>query len=232
MNLTCVVIDDEPVARKVLKEFIADVAFLELVGEAEDPLQALPLAGQVDVLFLDINMPKINGMDFIRGLSPGPSLIMTTAYPAHAAEAYGLNVLDYLVKPIAFERFLKACNKALEWKTLHAGSGPQDHFFVKCNSQIEKVLYDDLVYAEAMMNYVMLYTTARKMLVYVTMKALEEQLPAERFIKVHKSFIVNRDKIKSIDGHVLDMGSARIAISQSLREKVIQEIVRDRMLRR
>jgi DNA-binding LytR/AlgR family response regulator len=234
MKLKCVVIDDEPVARKVLTEFIADVSFLELAGEAEDAVQALPLAAGADVLFLDINMPKINGMDFVRGLSPGPSVIMTTAYAAHAADAFGLNVLDYLVKPIAFDRFLKACQKALEWESLRqkAQRAPEDHFFIKCNSQIEKVFYDDLLYAEAMMNYVMLYTTSGKMLVYVTMKALEEQLPAALFIKVHKSFIVNRSKIKSIEGYVLDMGNARIAISQSLREKVIQEVVRDRMLRR
>ena len=107
-----------------------------------------------------------------------------------------------------------------------------DHFFIKSNNQIEKVYYDDLVYAEAMLNYVMLYTTAKKMMVYVTIKSLEEQLPADIFIKVHKSFIVNMNKIRSIEGNILDMGMGKITISQSLREKVINEIVKDKMIRR
>ncbi len=239
MKLKCIIIDDEPIARMVLREFVGDVDFLQLLGEADNPLRAMSLLkGQsVDIIFLDINMPKINGIDFIKGQQTEANFIITTAYPEHAVEAYGLNVMDYLVKPIAFERFFQACNKALELKTLRQvaqakASEQPDHFFVKCNGLIEKVFYSELVYAEAMMNYVMLYTVPKKMMVDMTMKGLEEQLPEDRFIKVHKSFIVNIQKIKSIEGNILDMGNAKIAISQSLREKVIQEVVKDRMIRR
>jgi DNA-binding LytR/AlgR family response regulator len=238
MTLKCIVIDDEPIARKVLKEFIEDVDFLELAGEAENPVLAMPLINgrPIDLLFLDIDMPKVNGIDFIRSMRTEASCIITTAYAEYAAEAYGLDVLDYLVKPISFDRFLKACNKVLEWKALRqtsAGTGRLvDHFFVKCNSQIEKVKYDELIYAEAMLNYVMLYTVSRKMMVYVTMKGLEEQLPGDIFIKVHKSFIVNMNKIYSIEGNVLDMGGAKVAISQALREKVLNEVIKDRIIRR
>lgn len=238
MKLKCIIIDDEPIARKVLQEFIQEIDYLELAGQAEDPLKALSLVtgNTIDLIFLDINMPKINGIDFLKNSRLQAQIIMTTAYADHAVEAYGLDVLDYLVKPIAFDRFLKACNKVKEAhltkKATTAPPAQADHFFIKCNNQIEKVLYDDLVYAEAMLNYVMLYTRTKKMMVYLTIKRLEEQLPAGIFIKVHKSFIVNLNKIQSIEGNVLDMGNQKIAISQNLREKVIAEIVKDKMIKR
>lgn len=243
MKLKCVIIDDEPIARKVLQEYIEEVDFLELAGQAENPLKAMSILNtqHVDILLLDINMPKINGIDFLKSSKSTASVIITTAYAEYAVESYGLDVLDYLVKPIGFDRFLKACNKAreaAELKTARAGlervqaQKPTDHFFIKSNNQIEKVFYNDLLYAEAMLNYVMLYTSTRKMMVYVTIKSLEEQLPADQFIKVHKSFIVNIGKVRSIEGNILDIGNEKITISQSLREKVVAEIVRDKMIKR
>jgi two-component system, LytTR family, response regulator len=239
MKLKCIIIDDEPVARKVLQEFIEEIDYLELAGQAENPLKAMSLLNDndIDILFLDINMPKINGIDFLKSSKTNAHIIMTTAYAEHAAEAFGLDVLDYLVKPIAFERFLKACNKAKEISELKKSTQTQqdktnDHFFIKCNNQIEKVFYNDLIYAEAMLNYVMLHTSSKKMMVYVTIKSLEEQLPADIFIKVHKSFIVNMHKIKSIEGNIIDTGNEKITISQNLREKVINEIIKDKMIKR
>lgn len=239
MKLKCIIIDDEPIARKILQEFIEEIDFLELAGQAENPLKAMPLLNDnsIDLIFLDINMPKINGIDFLKNSKTAANVIMTTAYPEYAIEAFGLNVLDYLIKPIAFDRFLKACNKAKEMDTLRKNIQIQpnnfnDHFFIKCDNQIEKVYYHDLLYAEAMLNYVMLYTHQKKMMVYVTIKNLEEQLPADIFLKVHKSFIVNKTKIKSIEGNILDIGNEKITISQSLREKVIAEIVKDKMIKR
>jgi DNA-binding LytR/AlgR family response regulator len=239
MKLKCIIIDDEPIARKVLQEFIEEIDFMELMGQAENPLKAISLldAYDIDILFLDINMPKLNGIDFLKTSKTNANIIMTTAYPEYAVEAYGLDVLDYLVKPIAFDRFLKACNKAKAMRDLQKpASGlmnkTNDHFFIKCNNQIEKVFYDDLLYAQAMLNYVMLYTHSKKMMVYMTIKSLEEQLPAGVFIKVHKSFIVNLSKIKSIEGNILDIGNEKIAISQNLREQVINEIIKDKMIKR
>lgn len=244
MKLKCIIIDDEPIARKVLEEFVEDIEFLELAGQAEDPLKAMRLleSNDIDIIFLDISMPKMKGNDFLKNVKTQASIIMTTAYTEYAAEAYGLDVLDYLVKPIPFDRFFKACNKAKEAIDLKKGSATQpsalpsnvdqDHFFIKCNNQIEKVMYDDLLYAEASLNYVMLFTQSKKMMVYVTIKGLEEQLPTEIFIKVHKSFIVNKRKIKSIEGNILDMGIEKITISQGLREKVIEEVVSGRMIKR
>jgi DNA-binding LytR/AlgR family response regulator len=238
MKLKCIIIDDEPIARKVLQEYIDEIDYLTLAGQAENPLKAMPLLNDVgaDILFLDINMPKINGMDFIKSSKFSAQIIVTTAYPMYAVEAFGLDVLDYLVKPVSFERFLKACNKAKELteqkSTQVQHMIPDDHFFVKSDNQIEKIYYHELLYAEAMMNYVMLYTNSKKIMVYLTIKGLEEQLPSEMFIKVHKSFIVNKIRIKSIEGNIINIGDGKITISQNLREKVIQEIVKDKMLKR
>jgi DNA-binding LytR/AlgR family response regulator len=239
MKLKCIIVDDEPIARKILQEFVEEIEYLELAGQAENPLKAMVLLGEqdIDIIFLDINMPKINGVDFLKSSKTNANIIMTTAYPEYAVEAYGLDVLDYLVKPIAFERFLRACNKAKEVRELKKESKAKvnktaDHFFIKFNNQIEKIFYDDLIYAEAMLNYVMLYTRTNKMMVYITIKSLEEQLPPEIFLKVHKSFIVNINRIKSIEGNLLDIGNAKITISQNLKEKVINEIIRDKMIKR
>ena len=239
MKLKCIIIDDEPIARKVLQEFIEEIDYLELTGQAGNPLKAMSLLNNndIDIIFLDINMPKINGIDFLKNSKINANIIMTTAYPEYAVEAYGLDVLDYLVKPIAFDRFLKACNKAKETRELKKitparSDKTNDYFFIKCNNQIEKVFYSDLVYAEAMLNYVMLYTNSKKMMVYITIRSLEEQLPADIFIKVHKSFIVNINKIKSIEGSILNIGDTKIPVSQNLREKVLSDILKDKMIKR
>ena len=143
MKLKCVIIDDEPIARKVIQEYIEEIEFLELAGQAENPLKAMAIlnAQDIDILLLDINMPKINGIDFLKSSRSTASVIITTAYAEYAVESYGLDVLDYLVKPIGFDRFLKACNKAREAAELKKlGKGqpqkPGDHFFVKSNNQI------------------------------------------------------------------------------------------------
>jgi DNA-binding LytR/AlgR family response regulator len=239
MKLKCIIIDDEPIARKILQEFIEDIDYLELVGQADSALKAFPLMDEhaVDLIFLDINIPKINGIDFLKNSKLKAQVIITSAYNDYAVEAYGLDVLDYLVKPIAFNRFLKACNKAQEVSELKnikqvQNEKSSDHFFIKCDKQIEKIFYDDLLYAEAMLNYVMLYTGSKKLMVYITIKSLEEQLPASIFIKVHKSFIINLHKIKSIEGNTLDMGIEKITISQNLKEKVMNEIIKDKMIKR
>ncbi len=245
MRINCIIVDDEPMARKLLEEYIGDVDFLQLVGKAENPLKADSLlnGGGVDLLFLDINMPKITGIEFLRASPSLPPAIMTTAYTEYAIEGFELDVLDYLVKPFSFERFLKACNKARDFyelrrrpdnaaKELPRDNPAENYFFVKCEGRIEKVLYDELIYIEAMLNYVILHTETKKMIVYLTIKGIAGQLPQTIFLKVHKSTIVNIKKIRSISGNELDMGKFRVVISQSLQETVTKEILKDRMLKR
>lgn len=234
MNLQCIIVDDEPDARRLLEEYIGDVDFLQLAGKAENPLKAGALLNsrQVDLMFLDVNMPRMSGIEFLRSSRNLPPTIMTTAYTEYAIEGFELDVLDYLVKPISFERFLKACNKAREFSLSRTDRHPTDHFFVKCDGRIEKVIYDELVLVEAMLNYVVLHTETRKLMVHLTMKSITEQLPSGRFLKIHKSTIINIDKVKSIEGNEINLGRAKAVISQSLQESVIREIIRDRMLKR
>jgi len=239
LNLRCIIIDDEPLARKVLREYIEDIDYCSLVGEAENPLraQALMAAQPADLMFLDISMPKLNGIEFLRSSNTLPMTIMITAYVEYALEGFELSVVDYLVKPFSFERFLKACNKAKENYVLANALQPAPgvkptHFFVKCDGRIEKVEYDDLQFVEAMLNYVVLHTTEGKRIVYLTMKSIMEQLPADLFLRVHKSYIINLSKVKSIEGNTIRFDNATVAISQQFYDKVIKAIVKDRMLKR
>jgi DNA-binding LytR/AlgR family response regulator len=241
MKLNCVIIDDEPAARKLLEEYISDTEFLQLIGKAENPLKAGVLLNnsKADLLFLDINMPKMSGIEFLRSSSELPLTIMTTAYTEYAIEGFELDVLDYLVKPFSYERFLKASTKAKEYhelksnQTQHSGGAPRtDYFFVKCDGRIEKILYDELVFVEAMLNYVVLHTENKKLIVYLTIKGIAEQLPENIFMKIHKSTIVNINKIKSIEGNEINLGKTKVTISQNLHETVMKEILKGRMIKR
>ncbi|GGA87129.1 LytR/AlgR family response regulator transcription factor [Puia dinghuensis] len=242
MLLKAVIVDDEPVARKVIKEYIEDIEYLELAGMAENPLKAdvLLREGQVHLLFLDINMPKLSGIEFLRASAGGshqPMVIITTAYAEYALDGFELDVVDYLVKPFSFERFLKACNKARSkfnerFVAERPAEGRPDHFFVKCGSSLEKVLYAELEYVEALTNYIVLHTTSRQLIVYLTLKGVLGHLPADRFIKVHKSFIVNKDRIRSIRGNTLQLGVAEIPVSQHYFEAAMLEILKDRVIKR
>lgn len=238
MTLNCIIVDDEPGARKLLEEYVADIEFLRLAGKAENPLKANSLLKEAEIhlLFLDINMPKISGMEFLRSLPSPPPTILTTAYTEYAIEGFELDVLDYLVKPFSFDRFLKACNKAMDYWAVRAKGGesrsPADHFFVKCDGRIEKVLFDELVYVEARLNYVILHTETRNLMVYLTIKGMAEQLPADRFLRIHKSTLVNTGKITSIEGNTLHAGGSVLLISQGLQEDVLKQIVKDRMIKR
>ena len=228
-------------ARKLLEEYIGDTDFLQLTGKAENPIKAGELLknNKADLLFLDINMPKMNGIEFLRSSTELPLTIMTTAYTEYAIEGFELNVLDYLVKPFSYERFLKASTKAKEYYELKnrqteniSNDSQPDYFFVKCDGRIEKILYDELVYVEAMLNYVVLHTENRRLIVYLTIKSIAEQLPENIFLKIHKSTIVNINKIKSIEGNEINIGKAKVIISQNLHESVMKEILKGKMMKR
>ncbi|MEM6343836.1 MAG: LytTR family DNA-binding domain-containing protein [Bacteroidota bacterium] len=232
------IIDDEPLAREGLADYLKQVPFLELYGLCESPMEAIgPLAsGEVDLMLLDIQMPGITGLDFLKSLESAPITIFTTAYPSYALEGYQLDVLDYLVKPITFQRFLKAVNKAYkQWQLLRPSvpgtdKTAEDHFFVKVESQYEKIRYDDILFVEALQNYVCLYTANRRYTSLLTMKAVEEALPNDQFMRVHRSYIVALDKIETLKGYELLIGEHRVPVSRSHREAVHKKVVQDRLL--
>jgi len=240
--INCIIIDDEPLARKGLKEYIVDVDFLHLIGEFDNPLKATEILskGEVQLLFLDIQMPKITGLEFFKTLHHAPPVIFTTAFPQYALDGFELNALDYLVKPISFDRFLKAALRAREYYEVRQknetetalDSGPANHFFIKADNKLVKILFDDILLVEALQNYVMIHTTDKKYITYLTFKSVEEYLPAIRFIKVHKSFIVAAGKIDSIEANDIRIGQHHIPISRNLKEEVMEKLLKGKFLKR
>lgn len=234
MKLNCVIVDDEPLARNGLAEDIQAIDFMEVSGIAESALQAMELLTRqvVDLLFLDIEMPKLNGFDLLRNLQQPPMVILTTAYNHYAPESYELGVIDYLLKPISFDRLLKACHKARDFHSLRTGQSNKDgndYFFVKCNGRHEKIILADVLFVEAADNYVQIHTTEKKLLVYHTLKNMEEHLPGDYFIKVHKSFIVAFDKIDSMEGNQLLIGQHSIPVSRNFRDAVTERVSRKKI---
>ncbi len=241
MNINCIIIDDEPLARTGLKEYIADIDFLNLAGEFDNPLSATELigTGEVQLIFLDIQMPKITGLDFFKTLRNPPAVIFTTAYPQYALDGFEVNALDYLVKPISFDRFLKATMKAKEYyevrqenKTAGGETGNSEYFFIKADNKLVKILFDDILFVEALQNYVTIHTSSKKYISYLTFKSVEDYLSVNRFIKVHKSFIVAASRIDSIDGNEIRMGEHRIPISRSLKDEVTEKLLKGKFLKR
>lgn len=238
--IRCIIIDDEPLARKGLKEYINDVDFLQLDGEFNEPLKAMKLLteGQVQLIFLDIQMPKISGLDFFRSLKQAPPVIFTTAFPQYALDGFDLNALDYLVKPISFERFLKSALKAKEYYEVRqknlaeAGTQRNDYFFIKADNKLVKLFFDDILYAEALQNYVAIHTVSKKYITYLTFRSIEDYLPSDRFIKTHKSYIVSASRIDNIEGNDIRIGEHHIPISRSSREEVMEKLLKGRFLKR
>jgi len=238
MNITCIIIDDEPLARKGLKEYVTDVDFLNLIGEFDNPLKAAELIsrGEVQLLFLDIQMPKITGLDFFKTLQNAPPVIFTTAYPQYALEGFEVNALDYLVKPVSFDRFFKAVLKAKEFyevrDTNRKETESSDYFFIKADNKLVKILFDEVLYVEALQNYVTIHTATRKYLTYLTFKSVEDYLPADKFLKVHKSYIVAASKIDSIEGNDIRIGQQHIPISRNQKDEVMDKLLKNRFLKR
>lgn len=238
MIINCVIIDDEPLARKGLKEYVSDIDFLNLIGEFDSPLKAAEIIknGNVQLLFLDIQMPKITGIDFFKTLQNAPPVIFTTAYPQYALEGFEVNALDYLVKPISFERFFKAALNAREYYEVREKNNTEaatgDYFFIKANNKLVKIMYENVLFIEALQNYVTIYTTDKKYMTYLTFKSVADYLPQEKFIKVHKSYIVAVSKVDSIEGNDIRVGDRHIPISRNLKEEVLEKMLKGKFLKR
>lgn len=192
---------------------------------------------KIDLIFLDIKMPKITGIDFLKTLRDQPMIIFTTAFSEYALPGYELDVLDYLVKPISFERFLKACNKAMDVyrnKNNLSQSQPltEKYFYVRCDSSYEKIAFDDLLFVEAMENYIILQTKFKKFISYLTFKMVEDYLPPDAFIKVHRSFIISVSKIEQITGNEIKINDHSIPISRKLKDDIMNRIVNNKLIKR
>lgn len=234
MKLSCLIIDDEPLARRGLREYVEEIDFLHLAGEYDSPLKAAEqiAGGNIHLLFLDVEMPKLTGLQFLKTLTQPPPVIFTTAFPQYALDGFEVAALDYLVKPIAFDRFLKAALKAKEFWDLRQPGAAADYLFIKVDGKLVKLAYDEILYVEALQNYVSIHTHNKKYISYLTFRSLEEFLPQLLFVKTHKSYLVSVSKIDSIDGACVCIGDHHIPISRNLKEGVMEKVAGRRFLKR
>jgi DNA-binding LytR/AlgR family response regulator len=231
MKIKTIIVEDEPLAREGLKSYIREIDFLELVATCENALEANDAISSQnpDLMFLDIQMPKITGLDFLKSLKQPPLVIFTTAYPNYALQGFELDVIDYLVKPYPFDRFLKAVNKARELRFLKNQKLPiensKDHIFLKVDNVLKRVNFEDILYIEGMENYIAIHTNEGRFITLMTMKSIEESLPSQMFLRVHKTYIISKPKVKGIVGNEIDMGSKKLPFSRSRRAEIIEALV-------
>lgn len=228
-NIRCLVVDDEPLAREIICRYIEQMPHLELAGECANALQALSVLQHetVDLLFLDIRMPQLNGNDFIKTLKHPPKIIFTTAFPEYALEGYELDVLDYLMKPIPFERFLKAINKAypLGNKTEHniAEEKKSEAFvYFRADRKMVKVMLADILYIESMKDYIKVITDKATIITKQSISSMEEMLPENSFIRVHRSYMVSLQHIRSFTSELIEIGNMEIPIGKLYRNTTLK----------
>ncbi|MDE5612879.1 MAG: LytTR family DNA-binding domain-containing protein [Odoribacter sp.] len=235
MELNCLIVDDEPLALDLLESYVQRTSFLHLkgrCGSAVDVLQKLK-EERIDLIFLDIQMPELTGLELSRMIEQQVRIIFTTAFEQYALEGFKVNALDYLLKPISYPEFLKAANKALQWfemKSSAQTAGKQEDgcIFVKSDYRLLKIALQKICYIEGLKDYVKIYTedSPHPVVSLISMKSLEESLPADSFIRVHRSFIVNLDKVAVVERNRIVFGSTYIPVSDSYRDKFLEFINR------
>lgn len=236
-KLTCYIIDDEHLAQEILEAYVAKVSFLELKGTFFSPLEAAAKVEQdkPDLLFLDINMPDLDGLSFIPMLNPKPSIILTTAYDQYALKAFELDVKDYLLKPFSFERFYKAVLRVYQAQRgpesvakaevkPNSSSPENEHIFLKVGHRIQKIAIGDILFVEGMKDYLKIHTTKEKVMTLMSFSKLEELLPSENFARVHRSFVIAIDKIDHIEKNRIRIGNELIPISDTFNEAFYKKL--------
>lgn len=226
------IIDDEPPAIRVLEKYIAEAGRLNLVAVSTDPVRALAVLQreEIDLLFLDINMPRLSGISLVRSLPNPPLVIFTTAYPEFAVEGFELEALDYLVKPFSFERFLKAVNKASERleqekKLRNLARSPSDErLLLRADRKLHNIRFDDILYLQAFGDYVRIFTKNGNFTPKEKLSAIEERLPKESFLRIHRSYIVALDAVEYIEGNHVNVNNEKIPIGQAYKEELIRRL--------
>ena len=230
MNIRCLLVDDEHFALALLEKFIGDTPGLEIVAVCKSPVRAVEILQSelVDLLFLDIQMPILSGTSLLRSVSRKPVTIFTTAYPQHAAEAFDLDAADYLLKPFSFERFQQAVEKAralLRQRDAASADKPDGCLTVKADRQWVKIAFADIRYIEGWKEYVKIFTENEKVVTLESLNNLENTLPAEHFLRVHKSFIVAKSRVQKMDGDALVLsGDARVPVARARKKEVVETL--------
>ena len=234
MSLRCAIIDDEFLARQYLTDYVKKVPFLKLVGDFNSPLKIMDLLqkDEVDLIFLDIQMPDITGLDFLRSLDKKPIVILTTAYKEYALEGYELDAIDYLLKPFGFNRFLKAVTKAntafqkkekeitTQTESKEQTDFHEEYIIIRADRKYYKINYDDLIFIEGQKAYVTFHSTEKKITALASLKDLEEKLSNKQFIRIHKSYIVSIRRINSLEGNQIEIGGQKLPVGKNYRKQV------------
>jgi len=232
MKIKCVIIDDEPIARDIIRDYILKINELEIIAEFNKPTEALTFLNEnrTDLLFLDINMPEINGINFAKSLSDPPAIIFTTAYREHAANGFELQAVDYLVKPIPFERFLKAVNhylklhsKPADMTTAEIPERPDEECIsLKDGKKTYKVYLNDIKYIESDGDYIRFYLNTRKIMVRGSLTAMEDTLPSKLFLRIHNSYMINLKRVNAVTLYSVEIDGTELPISRSHKENVLR----------
>lgn len=225
-KIKCVIVDDEPLAISLLESYVNKIPFLELVFSAENPIEAMEYVQKnaSDLIFLDIQMPELTGINFMKILGDKKKYILTTAYSEYALEGYDHHIIDYLLKPIPFERFYKSVLKAQE-RFITAGNKEDTHFFVKSSGQQHRINFKDILYVESIRDYVNIKTTEQEYIVLDTLKSMEQQLPESSFARIHKSFIINLNRIRDVAARKVTLVPEKeIPIGESYRANLLNRI--------
>jgi two-component system LytT family response regulator len=232
--IRCLVVDDEPLALDILEDYISKVPFLTLVKTTTSAIEGLSLvqSDAIDLVFLDVQMPELTGIQFLKIINGKCDVILTTAYSQYALDGYELDVVDYLLKPIAFDRFYKAAQKVLQNSGNTNSSAPEvlavqknhDFIFVKTEHKIQKIYLDDILYIEGLKDYISIFTRSERIITLQNMKKMEESLPSTSFIRVHKSYIIALGKIESIERSRIQIGEKIIPIGDTYREYFFKQI--------
>lgn len=225
-KVNCLVVDDEELARTLLENYISRLPHLNLVEKCVNPMDALKALEEndIDLIFLDIQMPEMSGIDFLKSLHKKPKVIFITAYSDYAIEGYQLDVVDYLLKPFSFERFLQAVNKAVDLISSTSNPLEKDYLLVKSEHKVHKIKYEDIHYIQSMREYVAYFLPKRKILALNSLKKLEEELPSDQFIRIHKSYIIPIQKVTTLEGNMVHIGNEKLPIGNLYKEEVLKRI--------
>jgi len=224
-KLKCVVVDDEPMAREIIETYIAKTPNLELVASCENAAEVILFAqeNEVDLFFLDINMPEISGLSLAKIIHKKAQIIFTTAYRKYAIDGFNLNVVDYLLKPIGFDRFLQAVQKVL---VSEVAENNNDFMFVRSDRKMVKIDFNAILYIESLSDYLKIFTKEKTIVIRETISSLEEKLPSKKFIRIHRSFIVSFKSISSYTNEFIEVNQKALPISRSYKESVLQKLAK------
>ncbi len=227
MNLNCIIVDDEPIAREILKNYIEQVPYLTLVASCEDAFEAMEVlkTKDIDLIILDINMPRLTGFEMLRSLNKYPAVIITSAYLEYALEGFELSVTDYLLKPFSFLRFVQATEKVVT-KTAGAPPAKDEEVFVmvKSDKKLTKVFFDEISYIEAFGNYIFIFTGAERVMSKQTLTQFEQQLPFSKFARIHKSYIASLKAIKYLEGGEIFIAGKKLPVGKVYRENLLDKL--------